>query len=252
MSPCQGGGGGRRRESRVSLTTRWLRRSSLTSRSTAHIDAVVPSSSRTGSPIMCTVRTAPSGCTTRNSPSMGRASTRQSVTIAVSFGRSSVRTRDGSSSRLSGTEAGSRPRIRKSSPDHSASSVSRFHSALPTRLSREPGRGAGAGPSRNWARCASRSVSWCSARSYSARCQRPLGSAASSWLSRRTASTSPRSRRACVMSASTEPGPGGRAAGWSAERGDDMTHSDVLTVRPRRNRGWWKDRYDCGTARHAP
>ncbi len=123
------------------------------------MEAVLPSASSTGSPIMCTVRTVPSGRTTWNSPSMGRPSTRQSVTIEVSFGRSSVSTRDGNSSRLSGAAAGSRPRIWKSSPDHSASSVSRFHSALPTLLSSEPGRGAGAGPSRSCAKCASRSLS---------------------------------------------------------------------------------------------
>ncbi|WP_256966395.1 PAS domain-containing protein, partial [Streptomyces griseiscabiei] len=49
---------------------------------------------------------------------------------------------DGSSSRVSGGAAGSRPRIWYSSPDQLASSVSRFHSALPTRLSREARRGA--------------------------------------------------------------------------------------------------------------
>ena len=103
---------------------------------------------------------------------MGLASTRQSVTIAVSFGRSSSNTREGSSSRVSGGAAGSRPRIWYSSPDQLASSVSRFHSALPTRLSSEPRRGAGGtartagaasgdgtggGPSRNCAKCSSRS-----------------------------------------------------------------------------------------------
>ena len=73
-------------ESRDSRTARSLRRSSLTSRSTAHMEAVLPSASSTGSPAMCTVRMAPSGRTTRNSPSIGLPSTRQSVTIAVSTG----------------------------------------------------------------------------------------------------------------------------------------------------------------------
>lgn len=216
------------------------------------MEAVLPSASSTGSPIMCTVRTPPSGRRTRNSPSMGLASIRQSVTIAVSLGRSSSRTREGSSSRVRGSAAGSRPRIWYSSPDQLASSVRRFHSALPTRLRSESRRGAvataatagsvpavsgasgrGCGPSRSWAKCSSRSLSWCIARSYSARCQRPCGSVPSAGVSRRTASTSPLSCRVCVMSASTEPRAGGWAAGRSAERWGGMTHSDEGTVRPR-------------------
>ncbi len=136
--------------------------------------------------------------------------------------------------------AGSRPRIRYSSPDQLTSSVRRSHSALPTLLSREargaaqtarvtprrtrraraagppaaapgarPGRRAGASPGRT-------------ARDASA-----PGVPASAGVSRRTASTSPLSRRVCEMSASTGAPPGGRAAGRSAERGDGMTHSDA-------------------------
>ncbi|GAA3291070.1 hypothetical protein GCM10020295_06950 [Streptomyces cinereospinus] len=74
---------------------------------------------------------------------MRRASTRQSVTIAVSFGRSASSTSEGSSSRVSGSVAGSRPRISYHSPDQLAWSVSRFHSALPTRLSSDSPRAAG-------------------------------------------------------------------------------------------------------------
>ncbi|CAM5662608.1 hypothetical protein SCYAM73S_02972 [Streptomyces cyaneofuscatus] len=102
------------------------------------MEAVQPSESRTGSPVMCSVRTWPSGRTIRNSPSIGCPSTRQPVTMEVSFGWSSGNSTDGRSSRERGGEPGGRPKISYNSSDQLTSSVRRFHSALPTRFAEEP------------------------------------------------------------------------------------------------------------------
>ncbi|CAM5666616.1 hypothetical protein SCALM49S_07910 [Streptomyces californicus] len=123
-------------------------RSSPTSRSTAHIEAVQPSASRTGSPVMCRVRVWPSARTMRNSPSIARPSTRQPVTMAVSSGWSSGSRTDGRSSRDRGADPGGLPKISYNSSDQAHSSVRRFHSALPTPYDGAPRPGAsGAGPS---------------------------------------------------------------------------------------------------------
>ncbi len=242
-----------RSEERVRSTVYWLRLSLLTSRRTAHMEAVQPVASSTGSPVMCRVRIRPSGRRMRISPSIGRPSTRQSVTIDVNSGWSSGRSTDGSSSRDSAPAAGSLPKISYSSSDQLTSSVSRFHSALPTLLSNEPaGRAPGvcrAGPPAGrvgWAgtpslscpSCSPKSSSWFTASSQSARSQRSCGSSSSSTeLSRRTAATSPRSRRVRLIRASTASRPGGRGAGRSANRWDGITYSDTDTARPVRGGG---------------
>ncbi|CAM5650189.1 hypothetical protein SBADM41S_03314 [Streptomyces badius] len=82
--------------------------------------------SRTGSPVMCSVRVSPSGRTIRNSPSIGRPSTRQPVTMAVSTGWSSGSSADGRSSRERGAESSGLPKISYSSSDQLDSSVRRF------------------------------------------------------------------------------------------------------------------------------
>ena len=182
---------------------------------------------------------------------MGRPSTRQSVTIAVSIGRSSSRTREGSSSRVSGGAAGSRPRIWYSSSDQTglvrqqvplgAADPAEQRAAAGERAARFARRaaasgvdGTGGGPSLQLAKVLVEVVELVQREVAQRALPAPLGvRSVARGASRRTASTSPLSRRVCVISASTEPRSGGWAAGRSAERWDGMTHSDAGTVRPR-------------------
>ena len=128
----------RRSESRDSRTARSLRRNSLTSRRTAHIDAVQPSGSSTGSPIMCSVRISSVGPDDAelavDGPPVDQAARHHRG--EQSPGPRGTR-RTGSSSSGSGPAPGGRPKIWYSSSDQLTSSLRRFHSALPTRLSIE-------------------------------------------------------------------------------------------------------------------
>ncbi len=203
--------------SRLRPTLSSPRRSSPTSRSTAHMAAVQPSASRTGSPVIWRVRTRLSGSTMRNSPSIGRPSTRQPVTMAVSFGWSSGRRTDGRSSRESGgTRGPAEDLVQLLGPAHLVGQEVPFGAAHPLR--RETGgrrvvrRGAalpcaatpGGGPALSWPRCWSRLSRCWTARSQRARCQRAWGSSSSvAAASRPTAATSPRNCRARWIRAST-------------------------------------------------
>lgn len=224
----------RRTDARFLLTACSLRRSSLTSRRTAHMEAVQPSASRTGSPVMCRVRVRPSGRTMRNSPSIGLAvdeaarhhGGQHGLVLGQQHGRQVVegeRCGPGRPAEDLVQLLGPAGLVGEEVPLGAAHPVQQ---GTGPRAVRGPGsKGASSAhrsgrPARSWPRCWSRLSRCCTASSHRARCQRSWGSSSSNTTaSRRTASTSPRSRRVRWIRASTASCAGSCGAGRSAKRG---------------------------------